>query len=261
MSDDGPHDGQPIEIAGAPRAAATAAVVMLAGRGDSPRQFLRLAEEFHHHGVVYLAPEPSGKAWYPGPADEPASEKKPWLSSAFRLVARAVEAAADADVPPERTVIVGFSQGACVAAEFAATRPRRYAETTGPHPAAQRGNLGGVAVLAGGLFGSDPAEREVSGSLAGTPVYLGCGDDDSRVATERVRASAAAFRNLGADVTDEVYEGLGHAIGDEQMAAVRRLVGGVADGGGDGDGGSDDDGSGDDGSDDGEDDDEDGAAR
>lgn len=215
MSDDGPHDGQPIEIAGAPRAAATTAVVMLPGRGDSPRRFLRLAEEFHRRGAMYLAPEPSGKAWYPGPMDDPPEAKEPWLSSAFRLVARAVETAGEAGVPPERTVLVGFSQGACVAAEFVAARPRRY---------------GGAAVLAGGLFGPDPAEREMSGSLDGTPVYLGCGDEDPRVAPGRVRASAAAFRRLDAVVTDEVYEGLGHAIGDEQMAAVRRMVGAVADG-------------------------------
>lgn len=215
MTDGGPHDGRPIEIAGAPRAAATTAVVMLPGRGDSARRFLRLAEEFHRRGAMYLAPEPSGKAWYPGPPEDPPETKEPWLSSAFRLVARAVETAGEAGVPPERTVLVGFSQGACVAAEFAATRPRRY---------------GGAAVLAGGLFGPDPAERALSGSLDGTPVYLGCGDEDRRVAPERVRASAAAFRSLDADVTDEVYEGLGHAIGDEQMAAVRRVVSAVADG-------------------------------
>ncbi|MFC6823827.1 alpha/beta hydrolase [Halopelagius fulvigenes] len=213
MSDGGPHDGQPIEVAGAPRAATTAAVVMLPGRGDSPRRFLRLAEEFHHRGIAYLAPEPSGKAWYPGPMDDPPEAKEPWLSSAFGLVARALDEATEAGAPPERTVLLGFSQGACVAAEFAAARPRRY---------------GGLAVLAGGLFGPDPAAREFGGSLAGTPTYLGCGDDDPRVAPERVRASAAAFRRLDADVTDEVSAGLGHAIGDDQMAAVRGLVGGVA---------------------------------
>ncbi|RDI73082.1 phospholipase [Halopelagius longus] len=187
---------------------------MLPGRGDSARNFLRLAEEFHHHGATYLAPEPAGKAWYPGPTDDPPEAKEPWLSSAFGLVARALDEAGAAGVPPERTVLVGFSQGACVAAEFAAARPRRY---------------GGLAVLAGGLFGPDPEARAFEGSLDGTPAYLGCGDDDPRVDPERVRASAAAFRRLDADVTDEVSEGLGHAIGDDQMAAVRRLVGGVAD--------------------------------
>ncbi|SFH04041.1 phospholipase/carboxylesterase [Halopelagius inordinatus] len=213
MTDGGPHDGQPIEMAGAPRAAATTAVVMLPGRGDSPRHFLRLTEEFHRRGAMYLAPEPSGKAWYPGPMEEAPETKEPWLSSAFRLVARAVETAGEAGVPPERTVLVGFSQGACVAAEFAAARPRRY---------------GGVAVLAGGLFGPNPADRAVSGSLDGTPVYLGCGDEDPHVASERVRASAAVVRRLDADVTVETYEGLGHALGDGEMAAVRRLVGAVA---------------------------------
>lgn len=204
-----PHDGQPIETAGAPFQVANAAVVMLHGRGDSPKQFLRLADEFHHRGVVYLAPEAAGRAWFPGPIEEAASEKEPWLSSAFRLVDRTLDVAADAGITPERVVFLGFSQGGSLAAEYVAAHPQRY---------------GGLAVLAGSLFGQNPAETDHEGSLDGTPVFLGCGADDPYISGERIRGSAATFHRLGGDVTDFVYDGLGHAINDGEIHEIDRLV-------------------------------------
>jgi len=210
--DDGPHADQPIERAGAPPAAATAAVVMCHGRGDSASHFLRLADEFHHHGAMYLAPEAAGKAWYPGPPDTPAERREPWLSSAFRLLDRTLGIAADAEIPHRRVAFVGFSQGASVAAEYVATRAERY---------------GGLAALAGGLLGSDPAGNSYDGALDGTPVFLGCGEDDPHVDAQRIDASAAAFRALDADVTAETYPGLGHAINDAEIAAVDELVAAV----------------------------------
>lgn len=209
----GPHDGQPIETAGAPPQVAGAAVVMLHGRGDSPRHFLRLADEFHHRGVRYLAPEAAGRVWYPGPAEDEREEKEPWLSSAFRLVDETLAVAADAGIPPEQTVFVGFSQGASLAAEFVASRPRRY---------------GGLAVLAGSLFGPDAGATAHEGSLDGTPVFLGCGADDPHVSPERVRGSAATFRRLDAEVTDRVYDDLDHAINDDEIGEIDRLVERVA---------------------------------
>ena len=228
MPEEGPHADQPIETAGAPLTVADAAVVMLHGRGDGPRNFLRLADEFHHHGVLAIAPEAAGRAWYPGPVEESRETKEPWLSSALALVDRAVDVAADADIPPDRVVLVGFSQGGSIAAEYVASRPQRY---------------GGLAVLAGSLFGPDVGAGH-DGDLDGTPVFLGCGADDPHVGPGRIRGSASTFRRLGADVTDRVYDGLGHSINDDEIAEIDRLVGGVAGDGegraGDGDDSTDD---------------------
>jgi len=209
----GPHDGQPVETAGAPPQAATAAVVMLHGRGDSANRFLRLIDEFHHRGVIYLAPEAAGKAWFPGPLDAPPAAKEPWLSSAFALVDEAFAVAEDASVPRRRTVVMGFSQGACLAAEYVATRAHRY---------------GGLAAIAGGLLGPDPSAIERPGSLDGTPAYFACGADDPRIDSDRVVASADAFRTIGANVSAEVYDGLGHAINDAEIARIDGLVADVA---------------------------------
>ncbi len=207
MSD--PHANQPVETAGAPPRVAEAALVLCHGRGDSAKRFLRLADDFHRRGVLYLAPEAAGKAWYAGPPEEPPEAKDPYLESAFSLVERTVGMAADAGVPPESVAFMGFSQGATVAAEYVASNPRRY---------------GGLAALAGGLLGPAPSETTHKGDLEGTPVYLGAGGADEHFDAGRVEKSAETFRRLGADVRAETYPELGHAINDEEVEAVGRIL-------------------------------------
>jgi len=204
-----PHAGQPIEAAGAPPQAADAVVVLLHGRGSTAGNVLRLVDEFLHHGVMYLAPQAVHRRWYPRSGYAPLEDNEPWLSSGLDLVSSALETAADAGVPPESTLLLGFSQGGCLAAEFVARNPRRY---------------GGLVVLSGSLLGPDQ-RRNLDGSVEGTPVFLGCSADDPHVSAERVRSSAAAFERLGGDVTSRLYEGLGHAINDDEVQRIDRLVG------------------------------------
>lgn len=203
---DDPHRDQPIETAGAPPGAAEAAVIMLHGRGSTAKSILTLVDELHHHGVLYLAPQAAGSSWYPG--SEASRDEGSWLASALDRVASALAEAGDVGVPPERTLLFGFSQGATLASEFVARNPRRY---------------GGFVALSGGLL--EPADRELEGSLDGTPAFLGCGDDDPAVPAERVRESARAFEALGGGVTVRLYGGLGHAINDDEMRALDALVG------------------------------------
>jgi phospholipase/carboxylesterase len=106
-------------------------------------------------------------------------------------------------------LLFGFSQGACVAAEFVARRPARY---------------GGLAVLSGGLIGETVAPEGYAGDLEGTPVFLGCSDDDRYIPEQRVHDSAAAFRRLNGDVTERIYEGMGHRINADEREHVSRMV-------------------------------------
>jgi predicted esterase len=78
-----------------------------------------------------------------------------WLSSGLVRLAEALVQIAEAGIPPERTILLGFSQGACLALEFAARNARRY---------------GGVVGLSGALIGPDDTPRNFAGSLDGAPV-------------------------------------------------------------------------------------------
>ncbi|MFP8956450.1 alpha/beta hydrolase [Natrialbaceae archaeon A-CW3] len=225
-----PHRDQPIETAGAPPQAAEAAVVMLHGRGSTAKYILRLVDECYHHGVMYLAPQAAHRTWYPqsmsleatkpeGMTDhDTPSDTHPWFDSALAHVSRALDIAADTGIPLERTLLFGFSQGGALASEFVARTPRRY---------------GGLVVFSGSLLDLQRAQGQGrarvhtsgSGSLEGTPVFLGCSDDDPYVPAERVLESARILEALEGDVTTRLYDGLEHEINDDEMLTLDALIG------------------------------------
>ncbi len=179
-------------------------MVLLHGRGATADDILSLAAEFDQSGFAYLAPQASGNTWYPNRFMEQIARNEPWLSSALNVVATLLERLA-----PERTILLGFSQGACLATEFAARHARRY---------------GGVVGLSGGLIGPDGTPRDYPGSLDGTPVFLGCSDVDFHIPKERVVESAGILQQLGGDVTMRLYPNMGHTVNLDEIEVVRAMM-------------------------------------
>jgi predicted esterase len=184
-------------------------MVMLHGRGATAESILSLAAALDATGFAYLAPQAAGNSWWPLSFLAPIASNEPGISSAMAAVEDVLRQTAAAGIPPERTLLVGFSQGACLATEFAARHARRY---------------GGVAALSGGLIGPDGTPRDYAGSLEGTPVFLGCSDVDAHIPAERVRHSAEVMRRLGGEVTIRLYPGMGHQISEDEIAAVRTML-------------------------------------
>jgi len=204
-----PHAGRPVLFAGEPVATARAAMLLLHGRGANAADILGLSQVVDRPGVAYLAPDAAGNVWYRNPFTTAAVRSEPHYASAHALVARLIAAAGEAGVPPERTAILGFSQGGCLALDFAARNPRRY---------------GAVIGLSAGLIGERIAPADYAGSLAGTPVFLGCSDVDPFVPLERVQISAAVMRGLGGEVTERIYPGAAHTIVADEVEQIRRIV-------------------------------------
>ena len=205
----GPHQGQPILTAGDPLDRARAAMVMTHGRGARAENILELARELPGSGFAYLAPQAAGETWYPKRFIAPIASNEPWLSSALAAVADVLAQVKAAGIPPERTMLLGFSQGACLALEFAARNARRY---------------GGLVGLSGGLIGPDGAPRDYPGSLDGAPVFLGCSDVDFHVPKERVHETAAVLRRLGGEVTVRLYPNMDHAVNRDEIEFVREMM-------------------------------------
>lgn len=211
----GPHQGQPILVAGEPLEGdpleqTHVAMILLHGRGATAASMLELAEQWNQPDFTYLAPQAAGNSWYPYSFVAPLASNEPFLSSALIQIEEVLELIVEAGLPPERTMLCGFSQGACLALEFAARHAQRY---------------GGVVGLSGGLIGPDDTPRNYVGSLAGTPVFLGCGDIDPHVPQERVRLSDEVLRRLGGKVTMRLYRGMGHTINQDEMETVRQMMG------------------------------------
>jgi predicted esterase len=208
-----PHRDQPVLLGGAPPAEAAGVLVLLHGRGGSAQDMLGLARELDRPRFAWFVPEAAGRQWYPYSLLEKLERNQSHLNSALALLKRLLARIEATPVAPERVVWLGFSQGACLAVEFAARNARRY---------------GGIVALSGGLLGPEGTPREYPGSLDGTPAFLGCGDVDPHIPKRRVEETAGVLERLGAAVTRRVYPGLGHATNPDELDAVRAMLDAVA---------------------------------
>jgi phospholipase/carboxylesterase/glyoxalase family protein len=204
-----PHGGLPVISIGPAPGAGDGVVIMIHGRGAGPQNILSLVPALARPSFTYLAPTAADATWYPNTFMNPFEDNEPKLSSALRSVSRLVDEVVAFGVSPDRIVLLGFSQGACLAGEYACRHPRRY---------------GGVAMLSGGLIGPPGTQWNTPGHFHGTPVFLGCSDRDSHIPKARVHESAEVFRRMGARVTEHLYPNMGHLVSDEEVVEVRALL-------------------------------------
>ncbi len=207
-----PHENQPILAAGRPLAEARAVLIFVHGRGATAESILSLADYLPHPAMAYLAPQAAGNTWYPYSFLAPMEQNEPYLSSALARLGALLAEVERAGISPERVVLAGFSQGACLASEFVARHAQRY---------------GGLMAFSGGLIGPPGTPREYPGTLDGTPVFLGCSDVDPHIPLARVNETADVLARLGAVVDKRIYPRLGHTINQDEIDAAAALVAGV----------------------------------
>lgn len=211
-----PHAHGPVVEAGAPLAEADMALVLLHGRGAPAESMLPLAEALVdglEAKLAIRAPQAHGGAWYPERFVMPREANQPWLDSALRQVDRVLDEIASHGIPSERTVLAGFSQGACLSLDA-------FARSGRP--------LGAVIALAGGLIGDTLEPGAYADDLSRTPVFIGSADPDPHIPTGRVEESAEALRAKGAEVDVRLYPGLGHTVNEDELTAARALLRHVA---------------------------------
>ncbi|MFC7214997.1 alpha/beta hydrolase [Saliphagus sp. GCM10025334] len=217
------HATDSILQAGAPAGASRAALVVVHGRGATAQGAINLFDPLSRHGLAVFAPQAFRGRWYPSTStpETGLEPDDPWLAASVDRVEACLERATGVGVGAERTVFVGFSQGARVVAEFLCRAPRRY---------------GGAGILAGTVPGfsdeSDgPPDRQSrspsrlpDGSLEGTPILLAFGDDDPYVSPAAARASATVLEELGGDVEVMSTPNTGHAVSDEAFVWLERRI-------------------------------------
>jgi predicted esterase len=204
-----PHAGQPIRRQGPTTAQARIAVILVHGRGDSASGILTLADTLDLAVVTWLAPQASGHTWYPYSFLAPMERNQPGIDSGLLVLEDLVSMLDAEGIDPSRLAVMGFSQGACLAQEFAARHARRYHAVIG---------------LSGGLIGPPDTPRNYAGAFDATPVFLGCSDIDPHIPVERVHESADVFKRMNAVVDERIYPRMGHTVNPDEIDAVRALL-------------------------------------
>jgi len=204
-----PHTGEKIFYSGSPVDLAVSAMILLHGRGADAASMKNLTEQFSADKMLYIFPEADDFTWYPHRFIERREANEPGVSSGLRLIGAIIKALAERGIPRENTFLLGFSQGACLASDFAARFPDRF---------------GGVFALSGGLIG-DVLDRKVyQGDLQQTPVFLGCSDRDFHIPEARIHESAAIFENLNAVVTKRLYPNMGHTVNRDEINMINQVL-------------------------------------
>jgi predicted esterase len=208
-----PHGGQPVAEAGVPLGRGSGVVIMAHGRNAGPANILDLVPRLARPDLTYLAPAAANHTWYPYGFMADIATNEPGLSSGLAVLAALVAQVETAGIPRSRIVLMGFSQGACLTAEFAIRHASRY---------------GGVVIFSGGLVGPPGTRWDYPGAFDDTPVFLGCSDRDSHVPASRVHESADLFAQRGAAVTKRIYPGMGHLVNDDEIALAQRILDGAS---------------------------------
>lgn len=203
------HQGLPIATAGLPVEEADRAVILVHGRGADAASILALAQALERPEFAYLAPSARDNTWYPYRFIAPLEQNEPYLSSALAVLDHLLLDLEARGIPATRTLLGGFSQGACLVSEYAARHPRRY---------------GGIFILSGGVMGPENEPRVFEGSLEGTPVFLGCSDQDAHIPLGKVKESTRIFEALGGQVTEKIYPGMGHTVNRDEIEHIVKMM-------------------------------------
>ena len=198
-----------IITAGIPLKEAEKLLIMIHGRGGSAEDILSLGKYLNVKDYALLAPQARDHSWYPYSFIAPVSQNEPWLSSALDLIKETLDEITAEGISAENVCLLGFSQGACLTLEFAARNVQKF---------------GGVVAFTGGLIGDKIHTENYKGNFEGTPIFIGSSNPDPHVPVQRVRETTGILKSMHADVTEKIYNGMGHTISEDEIAMANELI-------------------------------------
>jgi len=203
------HNSENVITAGVSIQEAEKVVIAIHGRGASAQSILSLAQYFDSSKLHWIAPHATNNTWYPYSFLENRKKNEPWLSSALQILDEIIEKLRTEGIKDEQMVFLGFSQGACLASEYAAQRARLF---------------GGLIAFSGGLIGPEVDASQYNGDFKGMSVFMGCSDHDFHIPEKRVHDSAELLRSLGANVEAIIYPNMGHTIIEDEIEKALKIL-------------------------------------
>lgn len=193
----------PVIIESGPRA--RVACVLVHGRGQTTDDLAPLVDAALDAGARIVMPVAEGKSWYKArAADALTPETAARLAASLAVLRQAVLAAHDPALPLS---LAGFSQGACLVAEYLM----------------HTGGADGGCILTGARVGTDADALPVR-TMRGVPVYLSGSDEDPWIALSAFEALARDLHRAGARLRSDMLPGRRHEISVPEVAAFAEMA-------------------------------------
>lgn len=193
-------------------------VILLHGYGADGHDLIGLADPLGPHlpNTRFMAPNapqrclnnPMGYQWFPIPRLDgtPEAEARAAAAESYRLLDEWFDAVAEAGTPPERTAVVGFSQGTMMALQVGLRRRKAFA---------------GIVGFSGRLLDANRLAGEI---VAKPPVLLVHGDQDPMVPVESLKEAADALVRAGVETYAHVSKGVAHAIAPDGLGLALQFI-------------------------------------
>ncbi|MBN3574527.1 alpha/beta hydrolase [Vibrio neptunius] len=199
-----------LSTAGAPLSDDNPVVILLHGRRQTEDDMANLIDKLALTEATYYLPSAPETTWYPRGFTRDLNDNQPLLDQGLEVIDQILQAILSQGVKRQRIWIIGFSQGACMAAEFV----RRALQP-----------LGGAIVYTGGLFGPEcPVASAPKPVFEGMPMLLSGSHTDTWVPAERVTQTATYFGQLGAQVHLEIASERAHHVSQAEIELARGLI-------------------------------------
>ncbi|EOZ99755.1 phospholipase/carboxylesterase [Indibacter alkaliphilus LW1] len=183
--------------------------IMIHGRGGTAESILSLKDSLNLKDFALLAPQAPENTWYPYSFMAPDKSNEPSFSQSIKTIDEMVNMAYSHGYKSEQIFFIGFSQGACLALEYATQNA---------------GNYGGVIAFTGGLIGENIREEKYSGDFKQAKVFIGSGFKDPHVPLSRIEASEKLMTKLGAVVKTLIFEDYEHTIRKKEIDWVNENI-------------------------------------
>lgn len=183
---------------------------MIHGRGSNGADMANSFEgEIAIDNFYIAAVNAPGQSWYPKSFIAPKRQNEPMLTDSLNLISEMMDDLTETGYQTTDIYLLGFSQGACLALEFAAQHAQPF---------------GGIFALSGGLIGDELDTTIYKGDFENTPIFLGCSDIDSHIPLSRVKESTRILTMLGAVVTEKIYPGMGHTVNKDELTQISKIL-------------------------------------
>jgi phospholipase/carboxylesterase len=205
-----PHLAAAPVVGGTPLEEASLVIYAVHGRDQGPDFMVEQAERVNLPGLAWVFPRAAEHTWYPHSFLVPLSENQPALDHALSAVHTHMTDLARMGYGTQDVVLFGFSQGACLLAEFLLR---------------QQLQLAGAFLHTGGYLGPAARSWEVVGAgLRDVSVVLVCAEEDELVPLPRVQLTAGALAGLGARIELTTYDDTHHHLNDDSIGRLRRML-------------------------------------